>query len=438
MSPSARSATRRLRTAAAAAVVLTVAGTAFLPSAAVAAEQPGGKPLLMTLGAPTPGGPLTRGGATESMLLTVTNSSDQPQKFGAWLLGSAAGPSPLLADSVVFDVAAVDAPATKSFVGRQDGRWQGVFYPASGSKGSDFSVPAKSEFTWKVTVGLGKNYPTNDGDLTLQASPLDINTVEADPARTTVVFKTEPQITPGKLDASWQQDAGAVARPGRRAGLVLNVAATGPGEFPAELRRTVTAQAFGSYPGHPGLVLEAELDGKTVPLEETEPNTWELPPLPKGFGAASGPAAIRLYLSLEEDSDLTEGSVVPLTATFAVADSSPFGHVTTEVKAGPAVTPPKPAPTASVSPSPSAPASPPASPSATASTTPTAPATTAAATTTGGTGTGTGTTTTSATGSLAATGSGATGYTAALAAALLALGGGAAWFGARRRRTVRG
>lgn len=435
---SARLAARRLHTAAATAVVLTVAGAAFLPAVAGAAEQqPAGKPLTMTLGKPAPDAPLSRGGATASMTLTVSNSSDEPQDFSAWLLGKADGPAPIQTDSVVFDVTALDAPATKASVGRQDGGWQGMFYPSSGKLGDGFSVPAKGALTWKVTVGLAKAYPTNDGDLTLQASPLTgFERIDADKSRNTAVFKTDPQIKPGKLTTSWNWDR-KVARPGQWAGVTLNTTATGPGEFPAELRRRITAHTLYDTGEH-DFLLEAEVGGKRVRLQQAEGDTWDLPPLPKGFGSSSGTASVKLFLSLGDHSDLEADSVVHLKAVYSMGATYDFAESDTEVEAGPVRTTPKPpttppAGTGSPSASPSQPASPSptGTPSATASVT-----ATAAAGTTGGSGTGT--TTTTATGSLASTGSGSSGLLAAAAAALVALGGAAAYAGARRRRTVRG
>ncbi|MEU2289048.1 hypothetical protein ABZ614_45470 [Streptomyces sp. NPDC013178] len=423
-------AARRLRTLAATTVVAAVAGTAFLPVTAFAADQTqaSAKPLTMTLGTPTPEGPLKRGGATESMTLKVTNSSDKAQKFAAWLLGEADGPSPLLKDSVVFDVTAVDAPATKSQVGRQDGAWQGLFFPATGDASDSFSIPAKTEFTWKVTVGLGANYPTNDGNFKLIADALE-GEVDADRTRNTVVFKTDPQITPGKLNVAWGREDDVVARPGRRAGLTLNATATGPGEFPAELSRSVSAQGFREGAGHPDFILEAEVGGKIVKLKELNESEWELPAIPKGFSAASGKNSIRLYLSLGKNTDIKKDTEVPLEALFSMEDAWGFNGARTEVPAGPAETTPgspsaSPSPSASASPSPSASTS--ATPSPSTSTTP------AAATTT----TTTTDTTTTTTGALADTGSSAS-KQAALATALVLVGGAATWLGARRRRGTR-
>ncbi|MEU9310166.1 hypothetical protein [Streptomyces sp. NPDC048256] len=419
-------AARRIRTVAATAVVTAVAGAAFVPATAVAADKAGEHALKMTLGAPTPTGPLKRGGATESMILTVANSSDKAQDFSAWLPGTPDGPSPVLKDSIVFDVTAVDAPATKSAVGRQDGSFQGLFFPATGNAASTFSIPAKTEYTWKVTVGLGASYPTNDGDFTLTAGRL-VGDTDDDPSRNTQVFKIDPAITPGKLNVAWEQKTGAVARPGQRAELVLNATATGPGEFPAELQRTVSAQQFREGAGNPDFVLEAEVDGKIVKLKESNDSEWELPAISKGFGSAKGTESIKLYLSLGKKSDIKKDTVVPLEALFSMADSWGFNGARTKVKAGPAlVTPPSGTPSTTPS----------ASASASASASPSASASGSAATTTGGTTGGT-TNTTSTTGSLAATGSGGGAVYGALAAALLAVGGAAAWFGTRRRRSAR-
>lgn len=424
---SARSvAARRVRTVAATAVVTAVAGTAFVPATAGAADRASGHALTMTLGAPTPDGPLKRGGSTESMILTVTNSSDKAQDFSAWLPGTPDGPSPVMKDSIVFDVTAVDAPATKSMIGHQDGLFQGMFFPAGGNASSHFSVPAKAEFTWKVTIGLSATYPTNDGDFTVHAGRL-VGDIDDDKSRNTVVFKTDPQITPGKLHQTWVRTNDVVARPGRRADLTLQTKADGPGEFPAELHRTVSAQGFREGAGDPDFILEAEIGGKTVKLKEINDSMWELPVLPKGFGAASGTASIALHLSLGEHSDIKKDTAVPLEALISMTDSGYFNTSWTTVTAGPALA------TGSPSATPSTPAT--QTPSASAPATPSASASSSAATTTGGTTGGT-TNTTSATGSLANTGSGGSLY-GTLAAVLLAVGGAAAWFGTRRRSATR-
>ncbi|CAL9508571.1 hypothetical protein [Streptomyces sp. enrichment culture] len=420
---SARLAAARFRTVAAAALVAAIAGTAALPATATAAEGTSGNPLTMTLGAPTPDSTLKRDGETRSMTLTVTNSSDTAQDFQAWLNGAADGPSPLLNDSVVFDVTPLNAPATKSSVGRQDNQWQGLFYPASGNASSAFSVPAKSEFTWKVTVGLGANYATNNGDFTLKAAPLQ-GKVTADPARNTVVFKTEPAVQPGKLEVRLDPTAGVVLRPGERADMALSTRTTGPGEFPADIDRTLVIDAgedldFG---------LEADVDGRTVKLAEPTPNHFELPALPKDFGA--GQDLLKLKLSLDKDSAVEKETSVRLHALYSMNGEAPFVDSLADAKILPAKAPSaSPSTTPSTQPSATPTATPTASDTATA--TPTASqSTTAAAGTTGST---TGGMTT--TGSLASTGSGA-GLYATAAGVLLAAGFAVAALGKRRRTTA--
>ncbi|MFJ5774919.1 hypothetical protein [Streptomyces sp. NPDC093094] len=421
-------AARRIRTVAAAALVAAVAGTAFVPAAATAAEGTG-KPLTMTLGAPVPDSTVERGGDTRSMTLTVTNSSDRAQDFRAWLPGTAEGPSPLLKDSVVFGVTALDAPATKSATGRQDGQWQGLFFPASGDASSAFSVPAHEEFTWKVTFGLGASYPGNDGDFTLTAQPLGGN-VTADPARNTVVLDTEPAIEPGTLEVRLDPTAGVVLRPGEHAAMALSTLATGPGEFPAEIDRTLVIDASEDM----DFGLKAEIGGRTVKLAEPAPNRFELPALPKGFGSAAGRDVLKLDLSLDKGSEVAKETRVRLHALYEMEEGQPFVDSLADARIRPAQTStgsPSPSASPSTQPSSPAPSATPAesaSPGATAA--PSAATTTAAAGTTGGTSGGTTTT-----GALASTGSGA-GLYATVAGALLALGFAAAAIGRRRRATA--
>ncbi|MDQ0942403.1 hypothetical protein [Streptomyces sp. V1I1] len=52
-----------------------------LTAAAYATPVGSGKPLTIELGAPAPGGPLTRGGASETFSFTVKNSADKPVDF---------------------------------------------------------------------------------------------------------------------------------------------------------------------------------------------------------------------------------------------------------------------------------------------------------------------------------------------------------------------
>lgn len=137
--------TAALRNTSAAVVAAAIAGTVLMPLTAHATE--GNKQALKTtMSAPVPSGPLTRGGATETFELTVTNTTDKVSSYHPWMLLNTPGSTMTLQKSdVIFKVEALNAPATASFIGQQDGEWQGMFHPAAGDDGEGFTIPAAWE-----------------------------------------------------------------------------------------------------------------------------------------------------------------------------------------------------------------------------------------------------------------------------------------------------
>ncbi|MFE9931847.1 hypothetical protein [Streptomyces sp. NPDC005533] len=409
-----------VRTAAAIAVVAGVVTTLlpFSATAASAAPATDDHAVLRTeMGAPVPNGPLTRGGATESFDLTVKNPTGKAVTYTPWMLVDPTGPSRLKKDDVVFKVEAVDAPATGSSIGQQDGGWQGTFFPAGGPGGAagGFDVPANGKMTWKVTIGLGANYPTNDGDFSLSATSSN-NSVAAGGAASHT-FKVDPQIKTGELKTWFKQvDSGKDGRE-QRAYLDLNYQATGDGTFGTALATSLSL----SHPGgqEADFRVQALFDGRWQDLK-AEDSRYELPQIPKGFGAADGVHTLPLRVSLGNRTKLTKRTTVTMEAEVRHAEGNSYPLKTGSVQF-PLV--------------PFAETVPTASPSTTPSVQP------AVATSTGnGTVTATGTTkttattATTATGSLATTGAGSsTGLYAGLAAALVALGAAATWLGRRRR-----
>ncbi|MFD5149038.1 LAETG motif-containing sortase-dependent surface protein [Streptomyces sp. NPDC058401] len=189
---SARTAALRpaaLRTASAATVAAAIAAAVLMPTTA-SADENNPQALKTTMSAPAPSGPLTRGGATESFELTVTNATDKPSAYHPWMLLDPTGTAPLQQADVVYKVDAVNAPATESKIGQQDGEWQGLFYPAGKNAQDGFEIPAGAKMTWKVTIGLGKNYPAAAGDFKLRASSFSNEVTEANAGSLT--FKTGP------------------------------------------------------------------------------------------------------------------------------------------------------------------------------------------------------------------------------------------------------
>ncbi|WP_327263234.1 hypothetical protein OG444_18560 [Streptomyces sp. NBC_01232] len=419
-----------VRTAAAIAVVAGVVTTLLPLSATAVSAAPVADDhavLRTEMGAPVPSGPLSRGGATETFDLTVKNPTGKAVTYKPWMLVDQTGPSRLKHDDVVFKVDAVDAPATKSSVGQQDGGWQGLFYPATaGGKesGAGFDIPANGKMTWKVTIGLGANYPTNDGNFTFTAT--SYNNSVAPGGADSHLFTVDPQIKAGELKTWFQQVGSGKDDPEQLAYLNLNHQATGEGTFDTALATTLSLT-------HPGeqkadFRLQALIEGRWQDLSG-EYGRYELPLIPKGFGASAGVRSLPLRVCLGLDTRLTKKTMITMVAETGHAEGNtyPFKSSSIEFPLTPSTDPgpsDKPSDKPSEKPAPA--------PSTTPSTA-TPVVQQAVAASTGNTAV---TTTGSSTGALARTGSdSATGLYAGLAAALVALGAAAAWLG-RRRRTA--
>ncbi|WP_328621127.1 hypothetical protein [Streptomyces sp. NBC_00354] len=420
---SARTVTRTtLRSAAATAVVAAVAGTVLMPLSAYAAPAAENlHALKITMGAPAPSGPLTRGGATETFELTVANPSDKAHSYHPWMIGTPAGASPLQQTDVTFKVEGVTAPATESSIGQQDGEWQGMFHPAGKAASEGFEIPAGGKLTWKVTIGLGKNYPTNDGDFELRATSYQNEVAEG--GAPSLTFKTDPAVKAGKLETSFKNVGDCKGVPALQCReMDLSYRVTGDGEFNSALYSWLDLK-FGSDAKVPNLQLWAQVDGKWEGLSTADPYNFMLPTIPKGFSAASGERIVRLRASFGPNTDFKKATDVTLHAGVGLAEGNTYEFSGADTKFQ--LTPP----TASTSPSPT--------PSKSATTQPSASATpSASASTTAAAAGNSNTKATGSTGTLAKTGAGSnTVLYSGLAAALVVLGGAAAWLGARRRAT---
>ncbi|MGW5847974.1 hypothetical protein ACWFQ8_08415 [Streptomyces sp. NPDC055254] len=424
-----------VRTAAAVAVVAGVVTTLLPLSATSAAAAPAtdGHAFLRTeMSTPVPNGPLTRGGATQTFDLTVNNPTDRALTYKPWMLVDTTGPSPLEEKDIVYEVDAVNAPATTYSVGGQDGGWQGHFYPAQAADEDQrgFDIPAKGKMSWKITVGLGANYPTNNGDFSFTAGSYN-NSVAPD-GDDSHVFEVGPRIKAGTLKTWFTQGPGDMGGQERRAYQNLNWQATGDGAFDKPLAPTVTV----SHPGteDADFRVQGNFDGswRDLPLDD---GRVRLPEIPGGFGAAKGVRTAELRVSLGNKTQLKKRTTVTLTADVSLAHGNTWPIVTEDVSF-PLV--PSADPEPSTAPS-TPPSTAPTSPSAAATTkAPSVPAVRPAAATSSAAAAGTapaGTTNGSASGSLASTGSdSATGRYAVLGAALVVIGAAAAWIGSRRRR----
>lgn len=406
-----------------AAVVVAIAGTVLMPLSAHAAED--SAPVLKTaMSAPVPSGPLTRGGATETFELTVTNPTGKAAPYHPWMLLDHTGGSPLKRTDVVFKVEPVSAPATESYIITQDGGWQGAFHPAGKTSGA-FEIPAGGKMVWKFTVGLDKDYPTVDGDFTLKAASLSDEI--AKDGHSSLAFKTSPQTKPGELK-NWfdgvtdcQGTDGSTCKE-----LNVHYQVTGDGEFNTALNTYLDVDTVNNPDGTPvsaDVQTRIKVDGAWKDLTGGNGDR-RLPVIAKGFGAASGERVVRLQVKLGPKTPANKAVSILLTTKIGLAEGNTFqfGGAAQKVHFTPKTTTPAPTTPAPTSPAPTTPA-----PTASATTTPVATATPTKANTP------------AATGSLAHTGSNSnTGLYTGLAAALVALGGAAAWLGARRRKAVRG
>ncbi|MFF5801968.1 LPXTG cell wall anchor domain-containing protein [Streptomyces sp. NPDC012746] len=421
---------RSLRTAAATAVVAAVAGTALTPLSAYAAPAEGGKPALrIELGAPVPSGPLTRGGATESFDLTVTNPSDKAAPFHPWLLGNLGSPIALKKNDVVFKVDEVNAPDTASFIGDQDGGWQGLFYPAGKDASAGFEVPAGGKLKWKVTVGLGKSFPINSNMFELRAKTLAKELAPGGDAA--IGFKATPAKGPAATLSTHFENNGSCDGTNdetRCKQLMLWYRHEGIA-FTSDLVTRLTVK----FPGdvkHPDTQVRVMVDGNWTDVAADSNGTFLLPRMEKDFQGIPA-ESFALQVKLGPKTQVTQPTLVTLQADVALAEnrSKTFSTTATDFKLAPAKQ-------AATKPEQSKPAKPAGSNTQTSQTSSqtgsgsSAASSSPAAAPAGGT--------TQASGSLAHTGSDSnSGLYAGLAAVLVALGGAAAWLGTRRRGGVR-
>lgn len=355
---SARTAT--LRNVSAAAVVAAIAGAVLMPLSAHAAEDP--KPVLKTtMSAPVPSGPLTRGGATETFELTVTNPTDKTASYHPWMLLDHTGGSPVGRKDVVFKVEPVSAPATESYVIMQDGGWQGAFYPAGGDSGRAFEIPAGGKMVWKFTIGLDKNYPTVDGDFTLRAESLDDEI--AKDGHSSLAFKTSPQTKPGQLK-NWYD--GVTACEGTDGSsckeLNLHYKVTGEGEFSSALATYFDVNYLNGDLAGAEVQTRIKVDGTWKDLTDGNGNR-QLPVIPKGFGAASGERVVRMQVKLGPKAPTNKDVSVVLSTQVGLAEGNTYLFAGAEQKlqftpkattpTSPAPATPKPASSAPSSPAPS-------------------------------------------------------------------------------------
>ncbi|MGW4802513.1 hypothetical protein [Kitasatospora sp. NPDC004272] len=142
-------------------------GSVTIPITPITNPDPAAaKPLTAKLSAPSEITPLTRGGSTESMTLTVTNDSDQAQPFHPEVLVTPTGPALTMDDPYSFSAQAIDAPPTWGLATWSENQSGGWVLPDHGMPSSQFTVPAHQTYTWSVSVGATARLAAADSALT--------------------------------------------------------------------------------------------------------------------------------------------------------------------------------------------------------------------------------------------------------------------------------
>ncbi|NUR66459.1 MAG: hypothetical protein HOQ47_11910 [Streptomyces sp.] len=195
---------RRARTAAAVAATA-VCGAVLLPATARADEAPAPGGLRLSVSEP-PATELTRGGEAATFEFTAANTGDSAVEFVPGMEGTPVSGHVPLDASMTFSADPITAPATLANVSEKYGADTalGLLHPA-GEPGSSFSLPAHTTWTWRIAVGLTKDYPAADSGLTVQfrtavgpaahSDPIAFTTAGA-PAPSAATPSATPSATP--------------------------------------------------------------------------------------------------------------------------------------------------------------------------------------------------------------------------------------------------
>jgi hypothetical protein len=165
---------RRSRRTAAAVVVLAATAAALVPAAAnaatPAASSAAARPALtMRVVDRSSDAALRPGGASESFVIEVTNTTAKPQPFNAGIGELAQGE--LMFDNrqmrtTVTALGRTEATAS-SFINEQPGI-MGTLWPKGKPLGTDFTIPAHTTFSWKVAVEATKSWVANNNGVTAE------------------------------------------------------------------------------------------------------------------------------------------------------------------------------------------------------------------------------------------------------------------------------
>ncbi|WP_327679164.1 LPXTG cell wall anchor domain-containing protein [Kitasatospora sp. NBC_00458] len=419
-------------------------GTTPTAPAAAPATAPApnaAKPLVATLEPNAGQAPLTRGGVGAALTMTVTNDSDQEQRFHPAVAVKPVGGDTKSWTWIELDAKAISAPDTWDIATWGNDGFAGAIVPKGGMASKPFTVPARTTYTWAVSFDVKASLPADVTALTVTLLNDEGDSTNSAPLTLPVAAPT------GALHQDFADLQGTVSY---RKPFETDLLLTNNGG-PVEAAITPTLRfGDGSRKVPADLKLEVKQGGSWVTVPGTD-NVWKLPPVTGGLGkGATHHYPLRLSLNGYT------GEWNSLSETLSLLPDTDQGPVYTIIKASLTVdgTPvPSPQPSASTAqPSPGAPSTAPGAGATTApskATTPgTAPATAAATATAPTTAPGNqavpaahtspSPTSTAAGTHLAATGAGNTGALLGTGGVLVLLGAGAVLYTKRRRTQARG
>ncbi|MCX4686694.1 LPXTG cell wall anchor domain-containing protein [Kitasatospora purpeofusca] len=469
----AHSLTRRSRLLAAATLIAATGVTVLAPAAAFAdttpaavapasaapaakADENAAKPLAATLETAPGQAPITRGGEGATMKLTVTNNSDQEQQYHPAISVTPLGTAPTSWSWIDFSAKEISG-AEESYGVQTFGNsgFTGYVLPKNAMTFRTFTVPARTTYSWSVTVKVRAALPAdntavkltllNDRDNSTNSAPINLPVA----AHTEALFQHfSPSDGTIKFDQPWETDIS-----------LLNNGATITSPITPTLRYPETDAV---------LKLDVQRPDGTWAAIVGANNTWQLPSVTGGIAKGESyhyKARLSLvsltgtgtffsgWLSLMPNTDqgtidVAEGALVKVDGYRATPTPQPEPTPTATTPA------PTTAPTDTPSTAPTGtPTAAPTTARPAATTTAAAPVTvpTATPTATAGTkvvaaaynsGSQAGTTTTTATGAtgttLASTGAGNSVAMFGTAGALVLLGSGAVLYAKRRRTQTQG
>ncbi|MFJ5230172.1 hypothetical protein ACIQBJ_09755 [Kitasatospora sp. NPDC088391] len=279
------------------ATLVAATGTAVLAPATAFADTPGtgtpapggAKPLVATLVPNAGQGPLVRGGNGAELTMTVTNNSDEAQPFHPEVAVKPTGSNPRSWSWIDFSAKAISAPATYGIAHwGNDNEFSGVVVPENRMASVPFTVPARTTYSWAVSVKLKAALPVNETAVKVELLNDQDDSTNSAPMTLPVDAPT------GALLQTFADYSGTVSykQPFRTA---LNLTNNG-GDITSAITPTLrfdNASGQNTFP----FELDVLQDDKWVTVAGTN-NTWKLPAVAGGLAkGASHQYEVRISLT---------------------------------------------------------------------------------------------------------------------------------------------